>query len=326
LAVKAVFLDSAVASAAYTINGAVATPTFSPVAGTYAGTQNVTVSSTTAGSTFYYTLNGSTPTTGSTLYSGPVAISASETLKVLAVHAGFSDSAIGSAAYVITALGPTAVDLAQAGAYRVFSEAGISTSAGTLITGDIAVSPIAHTAIIGFTYTPNLAGVSGTATEVTGAVFTPDNAVPTPGDLTTATTAMTNAYTDAATRASPAPIVDLNSGDLGGQTLQPGIYKFSTAVTIPTNMTINGGVADVVIIQIAGALDLTAGMSVLLTGGILPQNIFWQASGVVSLGVSSVFNGVILGAVGIDVNTTATIHGALYSQTAITLLDNAISA
>lgn len=93
--------NSAVASAAYVINGAVATPTFSPVAGTYTGTQSVTVSSTTAGSTFYYTVNGATPTRASTLYSGPISVAASETVKVLGTKVGFSDSAIASAAYVI---------------------------------------------------------------------------------------------------------------------------------------------------------------------------------------------------------------------------------
>lgn len=94
--------NSSVASAAYVINGAVATPTFSPVAGSYVGTQTVTVSSTTAGATFYYTTNGSTPTRSSTLYSGPISVAVSETVKVLGVKTNFSDSAIASAAYVIS--------------------------------------------------------------------------------------------------------------------------------------------------------------------------------------------------------------------------------
>lgn len=94
--------NSAVASAAYVINGAVATPTFSPVAGSYVGAQSVTVSSTTAGSTFYYTTDGSTPTRSSTLYAGPISVAVSETVKVLGTKAGFSDSAIASAAYVIS--------------------------------------------------------------------------------------------------------------------------------------------------------------------------------------------------------------------------------
>lgn len=94
--------NSPVASAAYVINGAVATPTFSPVAGPYVGTQLVTVSSTTAGATFYYTTNGTTPTRSSILYTGPISVAVSETIKVLGTKLHFSDSAIASAAYVIS--------------------------------------------------------------------------------------------------------------------------------------------------------------------------------------------------------------------------------
>lgn len=78
------------------------TPTFLPVAGSYAGTQNVAITSLDADA-IYYTTDGSTPTTGSMLYSGPVSVAVSETLKALAVRAGYQNSAIGTAAYVITA-------------------------------------------------------------------------------------------------------------------------------------------------------------------------------------------------------------------------------
>jgi len=101
LGVKSGDTNSAIGSAAYVINGAVATPTFSPVAGTYGSAQTVTISTTTGGATIYYTTDGTTPTTGSTLYSSPITVSVSETVKALAVEAGWSNSAIGSAAYVI---------------------------------------------------------------------------------------------------------------------------------------------------------------------------------------------------------------------------------
>lgn len=85
-----------------------ATPTFSPVAGTYTGAQSITITSSGADA-IYYTTDGSTPTTGSTLYSGPVTVSSSLTLKALAVKAGFTNSAIGSAAYTINIAAPTFV-------------------------------------------------------------------------------------------------------------------------------------------------------------------------------------------------------------------------
>lgn len=94
--------NSPVTSAAYVINGAVATPTFSPVAGSYSGTQSVTISSVTSGATFRYTVDGSTPTASSTLYTGAISVAVSKTIKAIGIKAGFSNSAVATAAYVIT--------------------------------------------------------------------------------------------------------------------------------------------------------------------------------------------------------------------------------
>ena len=76
--------------------------TFSPKAGSYVGTQVVTISSVTAGASFYYTTDGSTPTTSSTHYTAPISVASSETVKVLATKLAWSNSAIASAAYVIS--------------------------------------------------------------------------------------------------------------------------------------------------------------------------------------------------------------------------------
>lgn len=100
-----------------------ATPTFLPVAGTYIGTQNVVISCTTPSSTIYYTTNGSTPTTGSTVYSGPVSVAVSETLKAIATAGGFTQSAVGSAAYVInSSANPIGVNFAARGGTARSSE------------------------------------------------------------------------------------------------------------------------------------------------------------------------------------------------------------
>lgn len=109
--------NSAVATAAYVINlPVVATPTFSPVAGTYASTQTVSLSCSTAGSSIYYTIDGSTPTfpiTGTTtLYSGPLTVSASETIRAIGAASGFTNSAVGSAAYVIGSVTTTIPNIA----------------------------------------------------------------------------------------------------------------------------------------------------------------------------------------------------------------------
>jgi len=84
----------------------VATPTFSPVAGTYTSAQTVTISDATTGATIHYTTDGSTPTGTSTTYSTPIAVSVTETVKAIGIKTGDTNSAIGSAAYTITSVYP----------------------------------------------------------------------------------------------------------------------------------------------------------------------------------------------------------------------------
>jgi hypothetical protein len=125
------FNNSAVASAAYVINIAqtAATPTFSPTAGTYTSPQSVTISDATPGATFYYTTDGSTPTTASTKYATPVSVASSATLKAIAVATGFNNSAVGSASYVI--------NLAQTAATPTFSPvAGTYTTSQSVVISD----------------------------------------------------------------------------------------------------------------------------------------------------------------------------------------------
>ena len=96
--------DSAVATAAYVINlplPAVETPVFSPAAGTYAEAQTVSISSATEGASIHYTTDGTTPTTASAVYTQPIPVSVTTTVKALAVKEGFSDSAVATAIYTI---------------------------------------------------------------------------------------------------------------------------------------------------------------------------------------------------------------------------------
>jgi Chitobiase/beta-hexosaminidase C-terminal domain/FG-GAP-like repeat/Beta xylosidase C-terminal Concanavalin A-like domain len=85
-----------------------ATPTFSPASGTtFASTLSVSIADSTPNATIYYTTNGSTPTTGSSVYSGPITLSASATVKAIATATGFNQSAAGSASYTFTGGGGT---------------------------------------------------------------------------------------------------------------------------------------------------------------------------------------------------------------------------
>jgi len=94
--------------------GVAATPTFSPVAGTYTAAQSVTISDTTTGATIYYTTNGSTPTTSSTVYSGAITVASTETLEAIAAATGYTTSAVASAAYTIASPAPAISGLSPA--------------------------------------------------------------------------------------------------------------------------------------------------------------------------------------------------------------------
>src|SRR5205085_1265913 len=82
--------------------GTVATPTFFPDPGAYDSPQSVAITSTT-GAAIYYTTDGTTPTTSSTLYTGPITVGSSQTVKAIGVLAHWTNSAVGSAAYKIPA-------------------------------------------------------------------------------------------------------------------------------------------------------------------------------------------------------------------------------
>lgn len=101
IAIKTGYTDSAVASNAITLK--VATPTFSPVAGSYGSTQSVAISTTTAGDTIRYTVDGSTPDGSSTVYSGAISVATTQTVKAIGIKAGYTNSDVGSAAYTIGA-------------------------------------------------------------------------------------------------------------------------------------------------------------------------------------------------------------------------------
>jgi hypothetical protein len=93
--------NSAVASATYTIQQRVATPTFSPGGGTYTGSVTVTVSDATSGATIYYTTDGSTPTTSSAVYTGALTFTRTTTLNAMAAASGMTNSAVASAIYTV---------------------------------------------------------------------------------------------------------------------------------------------------------------------------------------------------------------------------------
>jgi hypothetical protein len=111
------YASSPVMSAAYVINLTAATPIFSVATGTYPSAQTVVITDATAGSIIYYTTNGTMPTTTSPIYSGPVTVSASETLEAIAMTSGYANSSVASAAYTIETPAAAPVFSVTAGTY-----------------------------------------------------------------------------------------------------------------------------------------------------------------------------------------------------------------
>lgn len=230
--------------------------------------------------------------------------------------------------------GPARVDLGSAaslgaaGGYVLLAKTGISNVTGSAITGGaVGLSPAAATFITGFSLIADPSNVFSTSASVVapGRVYAADYAVPTPSNLTTAVLAMEAAYTDAAGRSSP-DFLNLNDGHLGGLTLAPGLYTWGSSVTIPTNVTIAGAASDVWIFQISGDLDVAAAQKVVMGGGAQAKNVYWQVAGQVTVHATAHLEGIVLSKTAISLQTSATLHGRAFAQSAIALDDCAVTA
>ena len=278
-------------------------------------------------------LQGTTPVAGAVTYSGstavfkptaPLTLNAAYTATITTGAKDLAGNPLG-AAYTwtfstgaIAAAGPAPVVLGAAGNFAILTKSGIDTVPTSAITGNIGVSPIAASFITGFALVADSSNVFSTSTQVTGKVFASDYAVPTPVNLTTAVSDMESAYTDAAGRPTP-DFSDLGAGNISGLTLVPGLYKWGTGLSINTDVTLSGGPNDVWIFQVGQGITEANGAHIILTGGALPQNIFWQSAGVVAIGTTAHFEGVVLSQTSITLDTGATLNGRLLAQTAVTL-------
>ena len=223
-----------------------------------------------------------------------------------------------------------AINLGMAGNYAILAKTAISTVPSSVVTGNVGVSPAARGFLTGWSQTaaPDASDTYSTSAQVVAPfkLYAADYVGgTTPVDLTTAVLNMQTAYTDAAGRtASSAATTNVGAGTLTSLTFNavPGgvtVYEWGSAVTIPTDLTFNGTATDVFILKVAGTLDMTAGKNVVLTGGVLPKNIFWQVSGAVTIGANTHFAGIILGKTGITFGKLASINGRLLAQTAVVL-------
>jgi Chitobiase/beta-hexosaminidase C-terminal domain/NHL repeat len=207
-----------------TFPGPAATPMLSLAAGTYTGTQSVTITDATADAMIYFTTDGSTPSTGSTIYSGAISVGASETLNAIAVAPGYTESAVASAAYVINQ--PVSPTMTWA------PPAAITYGTALSSTQLDATASVPGT----FSYSPAAGTVLTAGNQTLTATFTPTDTT----DYTTATATVTlvvNQAVPAISWATPAAInygTTLSSTQLDATASVPGTFVYSPAAgTVP---------------------------------------------------------------------------------------------
>jgi len=264
---------------------------------------------------------GTTPVSGTVSYAGltatfdPASNLASNTTYTATITTGVKDLA-GNAmrkdfvwsfttATSSSACSQLPVVLGSAAAFAVLAGSTVTNTGGTIVTGDVGVSP--GSAVTGFP--------PGT---VNGAIHSADpTAAAGIADLTTA-------YNDAAGR-TLCPITV--SGNLGGQTLAPGLYKSTSGLEVTSgDLTLDaqGNPNAVWIFQIASTLDTTAGRQVILAGGAKASNVFWQVGTSATIGTNSVFVGTIMADQSVTLITGATLDGRALARIAAATLDNNI--
>jgi len=191
--------------------------------------------------------------------------------------------------------------------FAILAGSSITSTNATVVTGDLGLSP--GTSVGGFP--PAILN----GTQHVNDVAAKD-----------AKTYLTAAYNDAKGRTST-DIVTL-SGNIGGLTLSPGLYKSTSSLAISSgDLTFDakGDKDAVFIIQIASTLTTTSGRQVILSGEAQASNIFWQVGSSATFGTTSVFKGTVMALESISFNTGATLDGrALAFTGGVTMIGNTI--
>ncbi|HXJ71640.1 MAG TPA: Ig-like domain-containing protein, partial [Candidatus Dormibacteraeota bacterium] len=201
-----------------------------------------------------------------------------------------------------TTAGQGPVVLGSASTFAVLAGSTVTSTGGSMVNGDLGLSP--GTAVTGF-----LPGV------VNGTIHAGD-AIAAQAQLD-----LTSAYNDAAGRTVGAITL---AGNLGGQTLTPGLYKSTSSLEISSgDLTLDaqGDANAVFIFQMGSTLTTTSGRQVILSGGARAANIFWQVGSSATLGTTSVMKGNILALASITLTTGATLEGRALARTAAVTLD-----
>ncbi|RAL62437.1 hypothetical protein DID88_005003 [Monilinia fructigena] len=216
---------------------------------------------------------------------------------------------ITSPLYWMTALlapGFAQVNLGTAASHGALAESGITNTGPTVVNGNIGST---GSSIIGF----------------------PPGVVV--GTSETATAAVIQARADALTAYNTAQglsggIDSTANSELGGQTLQAGVYSYTSGASLTGILTLDaaGNSAATWVFQIASTLIAGSASSVVLINGASACNVYWAVGSSATIGSTSAFVGNILASASISLVTGATNQGGLYAGAAITLDDNVVSA
>jgi len=202
-----------------------------------------------------------------------------------------------------TTAGQAPVDLGAASAFAVLAASTVTSTGASMVNGDLGLSP--GTAVTGFP--PGIVNGTIHAADAAAALAQLD---------------LTSAYNDAAGRTVGAITV---AGNLGGQTLTPGLYKSTSSLEISSgDLTLDaqGDANAVFIFQMGSTLTTTVGRQVILSGGAKAASVFWQVGSSATLGTGSVFKGNILALASITATTGATVEGRLLARNAAVTLDS----
>ena len=239
--------------------------------------------------------------------------------------------------------GQAPVNLLTAGNYVIFSDTSIQNpGAAGAITGDIGAGPgVTSTAITGFGLVLDSTQDFAVSALIIGKVYAHDytglgagGMGTTPANMNTAANDMLTAYNEAAGR-TISDTTSYPAVEIGGQTIPPGLYKWTTDVGITTDVTLDaqGDSNAVWIFQIAQNLTIAAGASVpagikvVLVNGAKASNVFWQVGGVTgaTLNAYSTFKGTILSAKQVVMGSGAVLYGTALAQTDVTMIANAVT-
>jgi hypothetical protein len=204
------------------------------------------------------------------------------------------------------AAGPATVDLNSSAYFAILAGASITSTGSGIVNGDVGLNP-------------------GTSQGIPPAQVNGDIYVNEAVSLQ-AQADLTAAYNDAMGRITDRITV---SGDIGNQTLPPGLYWSATSIGITGDLVLHGGEDDVWIFQVGSTLTTAAGVGpqsrVLLTGGAKAENVFWQVGSSATIGTYSQFKGTIMAQDSITLDTDSELDGRALARTG-TVTFNGLSA